>query len=170
MLEFLFKAKGAPQNALPLHQPEASETRPPMNAEQLCAALQEFVSRVTSPDLRRVMQRHLDDALAGVTRSATGEIVMDDSFFPIIDLNGWLKREPNEVAVELVEAAIFQQLKEQSTELRAHGADTNPQWTPPAQQLYRQYLTLRKQYKLPAEHDSKGVKLSQFLKDEGWTE
>jgi|GEM_PF-1743961 len=167
MLEFLHQQPDKKRK--PSYHPDASDARPPMDAEQLCAALQEFVARVTSPELRRVMQRHLDDALNGMTRSAAGEIVVNDAFFPIIELKGWLKREPDEVAIELAETAIFQQLKEQSAELRAHGADTNPQWTPPAQQLYRQYLTLRKQYGLPGEHDTKGLKLGQFLKEEGWT-
>lgn len=171
MLEFLHQQSDKKRKDIPpQHHPEASDARPPMDAEQLCAALQEFVARVTSPELRRVMQRHLEAALADINRSAAGEIIVDDSFFPILDLKGWLKREPDEVAVELAETAIFQQLKEQSEALRAHGADTGPQWTPPAQQLYRQYLTLRKQYGLPVEHDAKGIKLAQFLKEEGWKE
>lgn len=169
MLEYLFKPKG--ENAAPSQRnPEAKETRPPMDAEQLCTALQEFVLRVTNPDLRRLAQRHLDAAMADIHRSTAGEIVVDDAFFPVLDLRDWLKREPDEVAIELAEAAIFEQLKEQSEVLRAHGADTKPQWTPPKQKLYRSYLTLLKQYGLPVEHDSMNTKINQFLRAEGWIE
>lgn len=144
-------------------QPEVSQS-----PEQLCADLQAFVERVASPELRRLAQERLAAVLAPTHTTEAGTYVLDDNFLPVIELRQWLTREPDDVAIELAEADIFEQLKDQSQKLHAQGAEAHPQWVPPHRQLYQRYLALRKQYGILLEHDMTGEKIISFLKTEGW--